>query len=289
MTKRLFCFGLGYSARALLGRLPRKGWTVAGTARSVGGQTDPRVQLYAFDGTAPLDPAALNGVSHVLVSAPPDAAGDPVLRHCAAALAALPALEWVGYLSTTGVYGDHGGRWVDETTPVTPQAERSRRRAEAERAWLDSGLPVHVFRLAGIYGSGRSIVDDLLAGTARRIDRPGHVFSRIHVDDIAGVLMASMARPNPRAIYNVCDDEPAEPRAVVEYAAKLLNMELPPLKKLADAGMSPMGLSFWADHKRVRNDRIKDELGARLFFPSYREGLAAIVEALEIARVRRGA
>lgn len=275
---RLFCFGLGYSAAALVARTREQGWAVGGTARSgdkVGALHVAGTPAWPFDGTAPMVDASrvLAGVTHVLVSAAPGAEGDPVLRHHLDDLRRLPGLAWVGYLSTTGVYGDHGGAWVDETTPLQPLSPRARARAAAEAAWLASGLPVHVFRLAGIYGPGRSVLDDLRAGQGRRIDRPGHLFSRIHVDDIAAVLQASIRRPNPGAIYNVCDEEPAESAAVTAFAAGLLGIEPPPLVPLDRANLSPMALSFWADHKRVRNDRIKTELGVRFAYPTYREGL----------------
>lgn len=286
-ARRLFCFGFGGSAQALAARLPRTRWTVAGTTRDAG-KADAiraaRAEPVVFDGRAAV---SLEGTTHLLLSIPPGEQGDPVLPLHIDQLRGLSTLEWVGYLSTTGVYGNRDGAWVDESTPVAPTLARTQRRVDAERAWLDSGLPAHVFRLAGIYGPGRSAVDDVLAGTARRIDRPGHVFSRIHVDDIAGVLSASMARPNPGAIYNVCDDEPAEPRTVVEYAAHLLRRSLPPPVPFEKAELSPMAQGFWADHRRVRNERIKDELGVSLMFPSYREGLAAIVEAWEIARANK--
>jgi nucleoside-diphosphate-sugar epimerase len=194
----------------------------------------------------------------------------------------LEGLAWVGYLSTTGVYGDRQGGWVDETSALQPTGERGRRRVAAERAWLDlhrrRGVPVHVFRLAGIYGPGRSAIDTVLAGEAKRIDKPGQVFGLIHVADIAAVLEASIARPNPGAIYNVCDDDPAPPEAVIAEACRLLGRTLPPLVPFAEAKrtMSEMALSFYADNKRVRNDRIKKELGVVLTYPSYRDGLAAL-------------
>ncbi len=279
---RLFCFGLGYSAAVLVRRLRSLGWDVAGTARSadkVAALRADGIPAWKFDGDTAMADAvtALAGATHVLVSAAPGAAGDPVLQHHGEDLRRLPHLEWVGYLSTTGVYGDHGGAWVDETSLLKPLSARSRARAAAETAWLASGLAVQVFRLAGIYGPGRSVIDDLRAGKGRRIDRPGHMFSRIHVEDIATVLQASMQWPNPGAIYNVCDDEPAESAAVTAYAAELIGIAPPPLVPLEEANMSPMALSFWADHKRVRNDRIKSELGVRFDYPTYREGLQAII------------
>lgn len=270
---RLFCFGLGYSATALASEVSAQGWPVAGTSRTA------RPGIHAFDGRRPMADAtaALAGTTHLLISIPPDAEGCPVLRHHLADLAALPALAWVGYLSTTGVYGDQQGGWVDETTPPKPGQIRSIQRLRAEQDWQACGLPVHVFRLAGIYGPGRSALDRLRAGDARRIDKPGHLFSRIHVTDIARVLLASMARPDPGAIYNVCDDEPAESGAVIEEAARLLNLPAPPAIPFEEAELTPMAASFYAESRLVRNDRIKQELGVQLACPTYREGLRAIL------------
>ena len=217
----------------------------------------------------------------MLVSVPPDAAGDPVLTMHGHDIGATSGLSWLGYLSTTGVYGNRGGGWVDETTPLLPTGERGRRRVAAERGWLnlwrDCGVPVHIFRLAAIYGPGRSVFDALRAGTAKRIDKPGQVFSRIHVKDLVSVLTASMARQRPGAVYNVCDDDPAPPAAVVAYAAELLGIEPPRLVALDAAGLSPMALSFYDDNKRVANRLIKTELGVALRYPDYRTGLAAIL------------
>lgn len=279
MMQRLFCFGLGFSAEILASRLKSKGWQAAGTTRTRG-----RVEALATRGyEAHLfgSPAPLQDATHILVSIPPGGAGDPVLAHHAQDLAEVrPA--WLGYLSTTGVYGDHAGAWVDEQTPPAPQSERAKRRVAAEQAWTQwgraHGVPVHIFRLAGIYGPGRNQLESLRDGTARRIVKPGQVFSRIHVDDIATVLEASIAKPNAGAIYNLCDDEPAPPHEVIDYAAKLLNMSPPPLERFEDAAstMSEMALSFYADSKRVRNDRIKSELGVKLLYPTYREGLMAL-------------
>lgn len=224
-------------------------------------------------------PSVLAGTTHLLVSVPPDAAGDPVLNQHKAALAGLPGLAWVGYLSTTGVYGDRAGGWVDESSALEPTGERGRRRVAAERAWLASGLPVQVFRLAGIYGPGQSQIDTVRAGTARRIVKKAQVFGRIHVDDIAGVLLASMARPNPGAIYNVADDLPADPAEVVAYAAALLGVSPPPLESFESAAptMSAMARSFYDDNKRTSNRRIKEELGVQLRYPDYRSGLRAVL------------
>lgn len=286
----LFCFGFGYSAEALARLARGKGWAVAGTGRTaerVCALAEAGIEAVRFDTGHPLENprAALSGVTHVLVSVPPDDAGDAVLNAHRADLAALSSLRWIGYLSTTGVYGDTGGAWVDETAPAKPTSARSRQRADAERAWFalgrEHGLPVHVFRLAGIYGPGRSALDQVRAGTARRIDRPDHLFSRIHVDDIARVLMASIAKPRPGAVYNVCDDTPATPAAVIEEACRLLGLPPPPLVPFDDAAktMSPMALSFWRDNRRVVNRRIKEELGVVLKYPNYRAGLRAVLQA----------
>ena len=282
----LFCFGLGYSAMALIARLRDDGWRIAGTCRSPEKQARlaaEGIDALLFDRDRPLDDAAaaLAGVSHILSSVPPDADGDPVIDHHGRDLAALDNVAWAGYLSTTGVYGDRGGDWVTEDDDLRPSTERGRRRVAAERAWLALPLPVHLFRLAGIYGPGRNQLAAVRNGTAKRIDKPGQVFSRIHVDDIAAVLAASIRRPNPGAAYNVCDDEAAPPQDVVAFAADLLGIEPPPLVPFDAAELSPMGRSFYAESKRVRNDRIKSELGVELTYPDYRAGLRALL-AVEI-------
>ena len=189
-----------------------------------------------------------------------------------------PNVEWVGYLSTTGVYGDHQGDWVDETTPLTPATTRGHHRVLAERQWQAQNLPLHIFRLAGIYGPGRGPFAKVRRGTARRIIKKNQVFSRTHVEDIAQVLLASINRPNPGAIYNVCDNDPAPPQDVLSYAADLLDMTLPPEEDYETAEMTPMARSFYAESKRVRNDRIRNELGVNLIYPSYRDGLNALIK-----------
>lgn len=278
MGGRFFLFGLGFSGRVIARHLRAAGWEVAGTTRSGEAVDLPGVSVHPFDRDHPLPAGALEGVTHVLSSVPPDEHGDPVLDVAGEQLKRA-GLAWVGYLSTTGVYGDRGGEWVDETSELRPNLERSRRRAAAEAEWRASGLPVHVFRLAGIYGPGRSAIDTVKGGHARRIVKPGQVFSRIHVDDIATTVLASMARPNPGAVYNVCDDDAAPPQDVIAHACALLGVDAPPEIGWdeAKATLSPMALSFYADNKRVANERIKRELGVRLAYPTYREGLAAIL------------
>lgn len=282
MTGHLFIFGLGFSARVIARAAVAQGWRVSGTTRSGLDHGLDGITVHAFDRDHPLSEGAMAGVTHVLSSVPPDADGDAVLDLAGDVLRRL-APVWVGYLSTTGVYGDCQGDWVDEDAPIRPDLDRSRRRAMAERAWLDSFLPVHLFRLAGIYGPGRSAIDSVRQGKARRIVKPGQVFSRVHVDDIAQVVLASIARPHPGRIYNVCDDDCAPPQDVITHACQLLGVEAPAEMHWdqAQATLSPMALSFYADNKRVRNDRIKDELGVVLRYPSYRQGLAAIVAGAE--------
>ena len=287
MVNRLFCFGLGFSARALAARLRGTEWRIAGTTRGEDRAAALRaegIEAFVFDRVRPLeDPAAaLAGTTHLLASVPPDDHGDPVLDVHGADIGGLGSLDWIGYLSTTGVYGDRGGGWVDEGSALEPTGARGRRRVAAEEAWCalhrDHGLPVHLFRLAGIYGPGRNALATVRGGTAKRIDKPGQVFSRIHVDDIAQVLEASMARPNPGRAYNVCDDDPAHPAEVIAHACGLLGQEPPPLVPFAEADLSPMARSFYRDNKRVSNRRIKDELGVDLAYPDYKAGLQALLE-----------
>jgi nucleoside-diphosphate-sugar epimerase len=266
--------------------LAAAGWTVHGTCRSAERAEALRragFSIELFDRDRKLPSAAMAGATHVLVSVPPDAWGDPVLDCYGDEIAALPGLAWLGYLSATGVYGDRAGGWVDEGSELRPSGERGRRRVMAEAGWRDlwrrHGAPVHIFRLAAIYGPGRSPFDALRAGTARRIDKPGQVFSRVHVADLARVLCASMSQPRPGAVYNVCDDDPAPPEAVVAHVAALLGVAPPPLVPLAEAQLSALALSFYDDNKRVANALIKHELGVVLRYPNYRAGLAAILAA----------
>ena len=272
----LLSIGHGYSAQALSRRLIPQGWRVIGTTRTA----DKAARLAAM-GVEPLIwpgdlGQALAQATHVLTSVAPDGAGDPVVRDLGAQIAAA-GVKWVGYLSTTAVYGHHNGAWVDEGTALTPTTARGAARVRAEAEWTALGLPLHIFRLAGIYGPGRGPFEKVRDGSARRILKPGQVFSRIHVEDIAQVLAASIARPNPGAVYNVCDDDPASPEAVLSLAASLLGLPEPPMVAYEDADMTPMARSFYAENKRVRNTLIKTELAVKLQFPTYREGLAGLL------------
>ena len=283
---RLFVFGYGFSAQALARRLIPRGWTIGATARDAAGVARLRSQgveavaLGDADGLA----AALAQTQALLITAAPDAAGCPGLQVLVPQLARARAFpDWTGYLSTTGVYGDRRGRWVTEQSPLNAQSLEGARRVGAERDWLEvgrgMGLTVTVFRLPGIYGPGRSVLDRLRAGQARRITAPGQVFSRIHVDDLAAGLAASITRPRAAGIYNLCDDEPCANAQVIAHAAGLLGLAPPPEVALAEAGLSPMGRRFYAESKRVSNARAKAELGWRPAYRTYREGLAAILAA----------
>lgn len=275
----LLTLGHGYSAAALAASLG-PGWRVSGTTRSPERAAVMRragIEPLAWADVAAVD-AAIATASHVLVSLPPDAEGDPALMRHGPALAARGP-EWVGYLSTTGVYGDRHGGWVDEDSALRPASERSRRRVDAEAAWRASGLPVEIFRLAGIYGPGRSAFDRLREGRAHRIVKAGQVFCRIHVEDIAGALAASIAVPHSGAIWNLADDEPAPPEEVIAFAASLLGLPPPPEVPFAQAELSPMARSFYAESKRVSNARLRARPGFSLRHPDYRAGLRAILAA----------
>jgi nucleoside-diphosphate-sugar epimerase len=277
----LLGIGLGYTASTLARRLAADGWHIIGTAQSADGAARIRALGYEaliFDGTAPSADLhrALATATHMLVSAPPNAEGDPLLRHHAGDLT--DTLAWIGYLSTVGVYGDHGGAWVDEATPPKPVSNRSRQRLTAEQAWLElakrTGTRTEIFRLAGIYGPGRGPLETVRKGTARAIIKPGQVFNRIHVEDIANVLAAAVARPTGHAIYNVTDDEPAPPQDVLVHAALLLGLPAPPSEDFDTADLTPVARGFYSECKRVANARIKNTLGVTLTYPTYRDGLA---------------
>ena len=277
MTKTLLSIGHGFSARALAPLLIKRGWRVIGTTRS-----EEKAETLKAEGVDPLIWPGTNlpiaHATHLLTSVAPNEDGDPVLNAHADEIRNATHLEWVGYLSTTGVYGDHQGDWVDEDAPLTPATKRGIARVKAEAAWADLNLPLHIFRLAGIYGPGRGPFAKVRNGTARRIIKENQVFSRIHVEDIAATVLASIDKPNPGAAYNVCDNDPAPPQDVIAYAADLLGLPMPPAVNFEEAEMSPMARSFYAESKRVKNDRIKSELGVVLKYPDYKTGLQALLK-----------
>lgn len=285
--RTLLCFGFGYCAMALGRRLiGDAGWRVIGTSRTSAGVDAIAARGFAglaFDGAVvtPKLAAALASATHVLVSAPPTQDGDPVLAACVQQLSAAPNVCWLGYLSTVGVYGDQAGAWVDEDTRPAPTHERTRRRCGAEMEWLAlgerTGVNVEIFRVGGIYGPRRNVLCDLKAGTARRIIKPGQVFNRIHVDDIATALQAAIVRGRAGRIYNLSDDEPASAEDVLVHGARLLGVEPPQPMPFVETNLSPMAASFYAGNRRVSNRRIKDELEVALRYPTYREGLAALL------------
>lgn len=282
--RRLLIYGLGFTGRALAARLPRGAWKVAGTSRTSRG----RDAMAAVD-AEPVDPAdpttlgiAIAQADALLISAPPDAKGCPGLATLAPMLETLVNRpRWIGYLSTTGVYGDRGGGWVFEDSPLQPLSPEGERRVEAEEAWqalgARIGAEVNVFRLPGIYGPGRSALDRAKAGEARRMVKPGHVFSRIHVNDLAAALQASLELPGVGRVYNICDDEPCSAAEVSAFAAGLLGLAPPPEQAFDADSLSPLARRFWAESKRISNARAKAVLGWRLAYPSYREGLAAVL------------
>jgi nucleoside-diphosphate-sugar epimerase len=290
----LFCFGLSYTAEHYIlahgDGLERIAGTVRDAARadriSRDGLAGRKVQAIAFNGTAAVPDIGtqLAASDFLLVSIPPDEDGDPMLRHYAQALAGAPRVAAIVYLSTIGVYGDHGGAWIDETTAPAPVTGRSRARLDAERAWqalaVRMGRPLAILRLAGIYGPGRNALVQVANASAKRIMKPGQVFNRIHVGDIAQTIAAAFAR-RADGIFNVTDDEPTPPGDPVVFAARLLGVAPPPEVQFAEAArsMSPMALSFYGESKRVRNDKLKRELGMRLNYPTYREGLRALFAA----------
>ena len=276
--KSLFCFGPGFSLKVLARQLLNNDWSVSGTYREADG-----AENLAALGIDPIPfnaaDAAMESATAIISTVPPSAEGDPVLARYGDQLANISKQAWIGYLSTTGVYGDTGGALVDEASALNPSNDRSQWRATCEQGWLS--VSAHIFRLSGIYGQGRSSVDRLRLGLARRIDNPGHLFSRIHVDDIAQTLIASINQPSPGQIYNLCDDEAAEQQVVEAYAAGLLGIEPSPLVPFDEAikEMLPIAKTFWQDNRRVDNARIKNELGVKLIYPTYREGLTAIYQS----------
>ena len=286
--KTLFCFGYGYVANALAEILKLSGWSVIGTTTDESKAdilAQSGVKPIVFDSNHPLcNPyETLEDVTHILLSIPPDDRGDVAYMLHDDDIARMKNLEWIGYLSTTGVYGNRDGTWVDESSMPAPTSRRGSLRYKAEQQWLslfkDTDIPIHIFRLSGIYGPGRSALDSVRAGHSRRVDKPGHAFNRIHIDDIVQTLIASINQPNPGAIYNLADDNPAPSHEVIAYACTLLGVDVPPLTPFEEADLAPMVRSFYKDNKRIRNALIKSDLGVQLFHPDYKSGLEACLKA----------
>ena len=285
MTRRLFIFGLGFSGLEIAKLARAEGWSVAGTCTTEDKARRLReegIEAHRFDGTATLPSEAFGEAPHVVCTIAPGVEGDPALRTCRDLLG---RARWLGYLSTTGVYGDHDGGWVDETTDPLPTQTRSQQRLAAEQGWREvasaTGAPLHILRLPGIYGPGRSTLDRVRDGTARRIDKPGQVFSRIHVEDLAASALKATGRAAGTEIWNVADDLPASNADVIAYACELLGRAVPPAIPWEDAApaMSAMARSFYSESRRVKNDKLRRELGVVLRYPTYREGLRAILAA----------
>ena len=295
-VNHLFIFGLGYTGKVLGDLLKKQGWKISGTSRDKAGAeqlAQNGFYSYVFNETTPLEPAVFDGVTHILLSIPPNDEGDLVFKtHGSDIAQRAQQLKWVGYLSTTGVYGDHQGGWVDEETALTPSTERGEKRVWAEIQWQSlfqsNKLPIHIFRLAGIYGPGSNQLEKVAAKKAKRRIKEGQVFSRIHVDDIAGMLIASMNSPHAGEAYNICDDEAAPPQDVVTYAAQLLGVDPPQEILFNPDDMTPMGLSFFAESKRVSNEKIKRDLGYTLKYPTYREGLKALLPSVGKSTIGKG-
>ncbi len=284
-NQTLFCFGMGFAGSTLGRLLLLDGWRVIGTARDAAGCEALKKNGFdacLFTGLEPGEGIGerLASASHVLNSVPPGAS-DPVLAHHGDDLKQCADLQWFGLLSTVGVYGEHHGGWVDEDTKPAPIAPRSTERLKAEQDWqaffASLGIDPHIFRLPGIYGPGRNQLEAIKRGKARRLVKPGQVFNRVHVDDIAQTLHASMLGPQAGHLFNISDDEPAPPQDVVSYACGLLGIDPPPEVKFIDADLSSMARSFYGECKRVRNERIKQKLGITLQYPTYREGLGDLV------------
>lgn len=283
--KKLFIFGYGYTACAVVAAIkkdPKANWSITATTRDADkfkGLRDLGMRVFLLDDNRSLgDPASMMaGTTHILICTPPDDEGCPIFNMHGHDIARLDSLEWVGYLSATSVYGSRDGEWVDETGETRPISKRGSRRLQAEQQWLslykEHDIPVHIFRLAGIYGPARSGLDAVRAGRSRRIKKDGHMFNRIHVHDIATTLLASMARPYAGSVYNISDDMPAASWEVITYACELVGVEPQPIIPFEEADLAPITRSFYADNKKIDNKKIKSELGVVLQYPTYKEGL----------------
>lgn len=281
MSKKLLIFGYGYTARAVAKQLASTSWQVVSTSREAENYAQAMIDVIDFDHAQ----SALAECTHILITIPPHETGDPVITQYAEVIAQhQQSLQWLGYISTTGVYGDQQGAWVDEATPTQPDNERSQRRVIAENAWLALGrqckVPTHIFRVAGIYGPERNIIQRLQSGEAQNIVKPGQFFSRIYVDDLARVLIVAMQQANESEIFNICDDEPAGSHEVMQYVADQLKLPMPPAIPFEQAELSPMAKSFYQSNRRVRNQKMKDKLSVHLQYPTFREGYLELIRQI---------
>lgn len=285
--KHVFFFGFGYVAAFVAMKLETLGCKISGTTTNKEKKEFMEARgynsyLFSRNRMIPDILSVMSDVTHIVLAIPPDGEGDLVFDMYANDLAYIKNLQWIGYLSATSIYGDHEGAWVNEDTVPSPTSRRGSLRLKAEEDWKSyyssDNLPLHIFRLAGIYGPGRSALDSVLSGVAKRIDKPGHVFNRIHIDDIVQTLVASMMQPNPFSIYNLSDDDPAPSHELIQYTCNLLGLETPPLVPFTQTDIAPIMRSFYKDNKRLRNDKIKDELGIKLLYPDYKSGLRACMD-----------
>lgn len=280
MDRHLFCFGYGYCAQAVVKHMAvsEKDWTFSGTKRNK--INDQFAEVHQFDSMLALP----RDITHILVSIPPKDDGDVALQRFAKHIAMLPKLQWVGYISSTGVYGDAKGEWVDENSPIQPNNPFSKKRILAEHQWQDfcgqHKIPLTIFRIAGIYGPGRSALDQVLSDKAVVIDTPNHVFSRIHIDDIAHIIHEAIEDyKHSEGIFNLADDNPSSAKDVIQYACTLLNVPSPKPVTLEEANLSEMGKVFYSECKRVKNEKVKKHFKLKLKYPSFREGLMGIMNS----------
>tara|TARA_B100000686_G_scaffold79072_1_gene85274 strand:- start:1674 stop:2606 length:933 start_codon:yes stop_codon:yes gene_type:complete len=285
---QLFCFGLGFSGRAFGQSLVKDGWKVSGTTRDPQNLIvleDEGFKAYFFPGEECLIEEEISSVTHLIITIPPQYSGDIVYRKYHETIERNRNLKWIGYLSSTGVYGNRDGDWVDEESELIPSNQRNRLRIEAENNWVQlgkkSGIGVHIFRAAGIYGEGRSIIETIRARRARRIEKKGHISNRIHLEDLVSVLKASIKKAGPSSLYNVCDDSSSSSKEAIEFACKLLKTDPPPLLQFEQAELSEIARSFYLDNKRIRNDKMKKELNIQLKYPDYQAGLVAIFKSIK--------
>jgi nucleoside-diphosphate-sugar epimerase len=277
MTKKLFCFGVGFSGLEILKHAKLSGFEVSGCVRSA--EKAKKLSTETGFDIVDINNVDLTGITHILNTVPTNGMSDFIYDQFIEQIKSSKTLKWFGYMSTTGVYGNTNGEMVDETSPLNPSGIRGKQRVAVEKLWLDNVKQTHIFRLPGIYGAGRSALDIVQSPKARAIKKDGQIFSRIHIYDIAQTVVASMKNPNFGNIYNVCDDLPCDNVAVLSYACELQNIKMIPVIPFEQAEMSEMARSFYSDKRRVSNNKIKKELGIKLKYPTYKIGLQAILQS----------